>query len=179
MLRRKPAKVVVVVATRQRAALEALNQAMSTHPEMERREALTTGGLYQALKGAHLVVTDVDDLTESANLNRERLIQVLANTVAVSGSEFARNPVEYLDRARVASGLTGILPPRSVAFAGLSGGVGKSTLSLSLARFFRQKTGLPTAVIELSCGPSGILALLSKEEQDWNHIYEVVSQGKA
>jgi hypothetical protein len=118
-------------------------------------------------------------VAESPDLSRERLAQVLANTLAVTGAEFAANPAQSLDRARAASGLSGALPPRCIALAGLSGGVGKSTLSLSLARFFRHKTGLPTAVIELSSGPSGRLALLAKDDQDWSHLYEVVSQGKS
>ncbi len=177
MFMRKPQKIILVVATRQRAALDAINHL--TDLPLERREALTTAGLYQALKGAHLAIVDLGDVAESPDLSRDRLAQVLSNTLAATGAEFAANAAQYLDRARAASGLSGALPPRCIAFAGLSGGVGKSTLSLSLARFFRHKTGLPTAVIELSTGPSGLLALLAKDDHEWSHLYEVVSQGKS
>jgi len=176
MFKRKDRNLTLVVATRDRRALDALNQ---IDLPLERREALTTGGLYQALKGAQIAIVDLNDVAESPAISRERLAQVLANTLAVTGAEFAAQPERYLDQARAASGLTGTLPPRCIAFAGLSGGVGKSTLTLSLAKFFRQTTGLPTAVIELSTGPSGLLALLAQDDCEWPHLYEVVSQGKA
>ena len=175
-LQRKSSRIILVIATRQHEALEAINQIGGL--PIERREALTTAGLYQALKGAHLAIVDLSDVAESPDFSRERMQQVLAQTLSVTGAEFVANSAQYLDRARATSGLSGALPPRCIAFAGLSGGVGKSTLSLSLARFFHHKTGLPTAVIELSTGPSGILALLAKDDQDWSHLYEVVSQGK-
>lgn len=177
MFLRKHARITLVVASRHRDALATVN-AITDLP-LERREALTTAGLYQALKGAHLAIVDLNDVAESPDISRERMQQVLANTLTVTGAEFAANPAHYLDRARAASGLSGAPPPRCIAFAGLSGGVGKSTLSLSLARFFRHKTGLPTAVIELSTGPSGVLALLAQDNRDWSHLYEVVSQGKS
>ncbi len=176
MFLRKRTTLTLVVATRHRGALDALNAV--TDLPVERREALTTAGLYHALKGAQLAIVDLADVAESPDLSRERLGQVLGNLLAVTGAEFTAQPARYLDQARAASGLSGALPARSVAFAGLSGGVGKSTLALSLAKYFRHTTGLPAAVIELSTGPSGLLALLAKDDQTWPHLYEVVSQGK-
>jgi hypothetical protein len=175
MFNRKPKRLTLVVATRDRRALEALHQ---IDLPLERREALTTNGLYQALPGAHLAIVDLAEVAESPTMSRERLAQVLANTLAVSGAVFAAQPAHYLDQARAASSLAGALPARCVALAGLSGGVGKTTLALSLAKFFRKTTGLPAAVIELSTGPSGLLALLAPDDQTWPHLYEAVSQGK-
>lgn len=175
MFKRKPKRLTLVVATRDRRALETLHH---IDLPLERREALTTAGLYQALPGAHLAIVDLAEVAESPTMSRERLAQVLANTLAVNGAEFAAQPAYYLDQARAASSLAGALPARCLALAGLSGGVGKTTLALSLAKFFRQTTGLPAAVIELSTGPSGLLALLAPDDQAWPHLYEAVSQGK-
>jgi hypothetical protein len=177
MFSRKPKQVNLIVATRQRVALIALDQLDAN--SFKRREALTTAGLYQILPGAQLIIVDLDDLAESPEWSRARLSSVLANTLMISGAEFAADPQHYLDRAQALAGLTGALPARCVAFTGLSGGVGKSTLALSFAHFFRHKTGLPSAVIELSVGPSALLALLAKDDQDWSHLYEVISQGQA
>lgn len=174
MFRKSSKRLVLVVATRQRQALELLTTLDLPH---ERREALTTAGLYQALPGAHLAIVDLADVAESPAISRERLAQVLANTLTVSGADFAAQPAVYLDQARASSSLAGALPARCIALAGLSGGVGKTTLGLALARHFRHSTGLPAAVIELSTGPSGLLALLA-DGQPWPHAYEVVSQGK-
>ena len=177
MFKRKPKRLTLVVATRDRRVLDALHRLTLSAP-LERREALTTDGLYRALPGAHLVIVDLADVAESPAMSRERLAQILANTLTVGGADFAVQPEYYLDQARAASSLAGALPARCVALAGLSGGVGKTTLALSLARHFHQKTRLPAVVIELSTGPSGLLALLAKEDQAWPHLYEAVSQGK-
>jgi len=177
MFLRKKIKITLVVATRHRGALDALNAV--TDLPLERREALTTAGLYHALKGTRLAIVDLDDVAESPDLSRDRLAQVLGNVLSATGAEFAARPAHYLDQARTASGLSGALPARCVAFAGLSGGVGKSTLALTSAKYFRLKTGLPAAIIELSTGPSGLLALLAKDDQAWPHLYEVVSQNKS
>ena len=176
MFLRKQTQLIVVVATRQRDALATL--AAVTDVPVTRREALTTDGLYRALSGAHLAIVDLADVAESTGLDRARMAAVLANLLTATGADFAARPTHYLDQARAASGLSGALPARCVALAGLSGGVGKSTLALSLARYFRHKTGLPAAVIELSTGPSGLLALLARDDQAWPHLYEVVSQAK-
>lgn len=169
-------RVTVVVATRHRPALRALAQAAEDLP-LTRREAITTQGVYDALPGAHLVILDRDAVRETT-ISRQRLVAALEDgVVAATGPAFAAEPERFLDRARAASGLAGALPPRTVAFSGLSGGVGKTTLSLSLARAFRQATGLPVGVIELCSGPSGLLALLG--DRELSHLYEVATQGAA
>lgn len=175
MGRKKNKRIVVVVATRHPAALAALNEYSSL--PIEQREALTSDGLYRALPDAHLVLADLSDLVECGDVGCDRLAQVLetADVVTATGEEFAASPSTCLDRARAASGLAEALPSRSVAFTGLSGGVGKTTLSLSLARHFRQRTSLPVAVAELTLGPSALEALLGGT-QDLPHIYEVATQ---
>jgi hypothetical protein len=173
--KRKNKSIVVVVATRHPGALAALGQ-YSALP-IEQREALTSEGLYRALPDAHLVLADLPDLVECGDVGCDRLAQVLetADVVAVSGAEFAAGPSTYLDRARAASGLAEALPSRSVALTGLSGGVGKTTCAISLARHFRQRTSLPVAVVEMTLGPSALEALLGGT-QDLPHLYEVATQ---
>ena len=108
MFLRKRTTLTLVVATRHRGALDALNAV--TDLPVERREALTTAGLYHALKGAQLAIVDLEDVAESPDLSRERLGQVLGNLLAVTGAEFAAQPARYLDQARAASGLSGPCP---------------------------------------------------------------------
>jgi hypothetical protein len=179
--KRKEEKIEIVVATRDPQALAALEQAPADLP-LARREALSTDGAYRALPGAHLAIVDLKDLVESGGVGRERLTQVLAvlgggDVVTVTGEQFAADPARYLDQARAASGLAQALPARSVALTGLSGGVGKTTLALSLARHFRKRTGLPVAVAELALGPSSLQALVGTGEE-MAHLYEVATQGK-
>ncbi|WP_347245507.1 hypothetical protein [Thermogutta sp.] len=170
----KKRRLVCVLATRHAGALVALEGR-----DMERREAMTTEGLYRALPGAHLVIVDLESLTETPCFSRERLMQVLAagNVLVVDGPTFAASPDEWLARAGTASGIAEALLPVRLAFVSLSGGVGKTTLSLSLARYFREQTGLPTVVAELTSGPSGLLALLATNGRG-GHIYEVITQDK-
>ena len=166
-------QLVVAIATRHPGALAALESA-----PVERREAVTTGGLYRALPGVHLVVADLDALAESLDCTRQRLAQILSNSnvPVVDGATFASDPSGWLSRAGAASGIIEVLTPASVVLTSLSGGVGKTTLSLSLARYFRRQTGLSVAVVEISSGPSALLALLSTDSSA--HLYEVVTQFK-
>lgn len=173
-MRKRERRLSIVLATRHPGALAALERVGNA----ERREALTTGGLYQALPRAHLVIVDLDALAESPGFSRERLSQVLAASgmVVTDGAAFAADPGAWLARAGAASGISAVLSPTAIAFASLSGGVGKTTLSLSLARYFRERTRLPVAVVELSSGPSAFLSLVSVNRG--GHVYEVISQGK-
>lgn len=172
-------KIVVVVATHNKEALAAIEQAGDRLP-LEQRQAITTEGVYGALPGAHLVVADVENLVEAGGLSRSQLAEVLAQKglLAVRGDEFAAAAERWLDEARAASGIAEALPPRVVGFTGLAGGVGKTTLALSLARFFHERTGLPAAVIELSFGPSALTALLGGGKE-FPHLLEIARQGQA
>ncbi len=171
-------RITLVVATRHRLALEALARAGEDLP-LERREAVTTAGLYRAVPDAHLVVADVEELIESPEMPRGRLERVLAeaNVVAVDGATFAADAETYLGQAQAASGLATALPSRCVAFSGLAGGAGKTTLALSLAQYFHRRTELPTALIELCQGPSSIRALVGDTDQP--HLYETVTRNRA
>ncbi len=172
--------LVVVLATRHPQALDALGEA-GQHLEqvrIDRREALSAAGAYQELAGAHLVVVDLADLTGAEGEAGQRLQAALASDelVVISGSEFVTDPVRVLEQAVAASGLGTMLPPRSVAFTGWGGGVGKTTLALATARAFHRATGLPAAVVELAPGPSALRAVTGVEGAD---VYQVVSQAGA
>ena len=177
--RRRGKAVVLVVATRDPGALRALEELAEGFP-LERREALTTSGVYNSLEGADLAVVDVDQLVETGEVSRERVRAVLGegDISWVTGGKFASDPQRWLDEARARSGLVKALPAQVVAFTSLSGGVGKTTLSLSLARHFRQKTGLPACVIELTLGPSGLSALVGGG-RELPHLVDVLTRGVA
>jgi len=173
MFGKKHKRITVAVATRHPGALAALEDAGN---DIEVREAMTTGGLYRALPGAHLAVVDPELLTETS-VTREQVSRLLRDMLCVSGADFAADPDEWLARARLASGLgLETLPARVVALTSLSGGVGKTTLSLSLARYLRSR-GVSVAVAELTVGPSAFQALMT--DGYFPHIYEVATQGKA
>ena len=172
MLGRKRKRIIVVMATRHPGALAALENAGG---DVEVREAMTTGGLYRSLPGAHLAVVDPELLTETS-VTREQVSRLLQDMLCVSGADFAANPDEWLARARLASGLgLETLPARVVALTSLSGGVGKTTLSLSLARYLRSR-GITVAVAELTVGPSALQTLMT--DGYFPHIYEVTTQNK-
>ena len=179
MFGRTRGRIVAVVATGREDAISALEESCSDLSHLERREALTTGGLYRALEGAHLVLYDSEGLVESGEVTFSQLEEVLsrAASVVVDGASFIADPHRYLDQAKAASGLAEVLPSCSVTFTGLSGGVGKTTCALSLAATFRRRTGLPVAVIEAVHGPSRMLPLVG-ENGHCPHLYEVVTQDR-
>lgn len=172
--------LVVVLATRHPRALTALDAAVQhlENVNLERREALSTQGAYQALQGAHLAVVDVSALTGDDEAERQRLKTALHSErlIYVDGQTFVTDPVQVLERAVAAAGLGTMLPPRQVAFTGWGGGVGKTTLALATAKAFREATRLPTAVVELAPGPSALRAITDVEGDD---VYQVVSQDGA
>lgn len=170
-------QLVVLLATRHPEVLEALAEA-EEHLEqvrIARREALSVAGAYRELTGAQLAIVDLAALTGAEGEDGQRLQAALASDelVVVSGSEFVTDPVRVLEQAVAASGLGTMLPPRSVAFTGWGGGVGKTTLALAAARAFHQATGLPAAVVELTPGPSALRAVTGVAGAD---VYQVVSQ---
>ena len=76
------------------------------------------------------------------------------------------------------SGLrTGIrfMPPRVVLITNYCGGVGKTTLSMALARHFRKAAGLPTALLEVGIGASSFDARLGKHAS----LYTVITQSQS
>jgi len=171
--------LVVVVATRTAGVIPAL-EAAAQHLEkvrLEQREALSAAGAYQNLKGAHLVVVDTADLvgTEEEHSRLAVALEDSPHLIVVDGRTFVQAAQGYLEQAVAVTGLGEMLPPRSVAFTSLSGGVGRSTLALATARAFHEATHLPAAVVELSPGPSALYALTGAEEA--SGVYQVIEQG--
>jgi len=173
LLRRKKGRqaIAVVVATRNPAALAALEK-FSTAATM--REAFTTEGVYSALSGAQLAVVDPEDLVEKG-MSRQALLEVLQGNGVVwaRGEEIAADPARFEQAALAAQGRVDALPPQAVAIANYSGGVGKTTLSLDLAVFVREKLGLPTCVVEVCYGTSALRAMC---DPNLPHLYEIFTQ---
>ncbi len=166
----------VLLAAVDPAALAALAQFESA---VERVEAFTTGGAYRLVKGSNLAILDPQSLSETDGISCEGLLSILnqSGIAWCSPVEFAASPGEWEQRALAAIGAIDALPPKAIAFASYSGGVGKTTLSLDLARFIAGKDArLPAAVVELKHGKSSLRALLAA---DAPHIYEIITQGAA
>jgi len=141
-------------------------------------EALSTQGAYDALPGCDLVVVDVADLVASPTLPVETLEGALQQSglPVAGGDAFAAEPQSWLEQAIAATGLLAALPPRLVVLTGYSGGVGKTTLSLNLARYVAGRLRLPAAIVELSFGRSALAALTAVDLPDF---HDVLTQGAA
>ena len=126
------------------------------------REAFTMQGVLQGLPGANLVI--LDEVIASSLVSRELLKRALETSgiPVTSPDDFQEAPDEWLGRARLASSrqIT-YLPSRQVNLASWSGGVGKTTLAMAVAKRFAERTGLPAALLELSMGGSAIQARIS------------------
>jgi len=128
-------------------------------------EALTTEGVYRTLERANLLIADLETLPESGGVGRAMLREVLrrTNIPSPTPAQFAADPVVWQEEALAAAGHFEHLPPKSVAFTSLSGGVGKTTLSLDTALAFAHTTRLPTLIVEFCHGASGLLAVTGAE----------------
>ena len=90
-----------------------------------------------------------------------------AAAVVLISAEFLAEPQLYLGQALLAKGLrSGIryMPPHVVMLTNYCGGVGKTTLSLTLARYFRADCGLSTAIVEVGVGASSLKARLGRRD---------------
>jgi hypothetical protein len=157
MFGRKKKTLTIIAATRDTRALAELHR----WPDVNLIEAITTGGVYQRLAdGAGLVVVDYGHLEESG-LSRDGLRAQIeaAGILSASGAEFAGAPERLLGAARASTGRLDSLPPKTVAIANISGGVGKTTLALHLARYFVDRLKLSALVIEVGLGASALQAL--------------------
>lgn len=128
------------------------------------REAFTAQGVLQGLPGTNLVI--LDEVIASPSVSGELLERALESSgiPVTSPDSFQAAPDEWLGRAR----LTGsrqitFLPSRQVNLVSWSGGVGRTTLAMAVARRFAERTGLPAALLELSMGGSAIQARLSDQ----------------
>lgn len=166
----------VLLATASRDALAGLG---SFAAPVERLEAFSTGGVYSQLRGVNLVVADVPALAETDGIGRDGLIGVMRQSGIAwcQPAEFIADPRAWEAQALSAIGAIDALPPKAIAFASYSGGVGKTTCSLDLARFFAgPAVKLPAAVVELRHGKSSLRALL---DRDAPHVYEICTQDLA
>jgi len=166
----------VLLATRTPEALSGIPADFQT------REAVSTLGVMSALHANPiLLVVDVDDLVECPDMSCEALRTVLSSlsedgAVVVSSTQFTAEPDRWIGEALLVRGLrSGVryLPPRIVLVTNFCGGVGKTTLSLAMARRFRQASGLATAIVEVGVGGSSLNARLPGE---YFSLYEVVTQ---
>jgi MinD-like ATPase involved in chromosome partitioning or flagellar assembly len=179
LFRRRRKRIRVLVATRDPhvpAALAAATQVRGSSINMELTEAVSTQGAYDALPGCSLAVIDAVDLVPSPTLPLETLTSALrhADMPVIDGARFAQDPQAALEQAAAATGLLAALPPRVVVIAAYSGGVGKTSLSLSLARYVAGQLRLPTAIAEANHGQSALLALTGADVPD---LHDVLTQG--
>jgi hypothetical protein len=165
----------VLLATRNPAALE------SIPPVFQTREAVSTAGITSALNADPiLVVFDPQDILECSGIPLATVTAALeaireCGAVVVPSAQFLAEPQLHLGEALLAKGLrSGIryIPPRIVMLTNYCGGVGKTTLSLALARYFRNASGLATAVVEIGVGASSLKARLGLS----NSLYDFVTQ---
>ena len=172
--RHKKTKLTIVAATRDARALSELHKL----PDVNLVEAITTGGVYQRLaEGPALLVVDYDHLEENG-LSREGLRAQIETVglVSISGAEFAQSPERFLGAARAFTGRLDSLPPKTVAIANVSGGVGKTTLALHLARYFVDRLKLSALLIEIGLGASALHALC---DPNLPTFHDVVTQDAA
>jgi len=152
-------------------------------PEFQTREAVSTLGVVSALHAEPvLTIADLGELIEFEEPSRAVIQAALASlkergAVVVSSAEFLAEPKRWIGEALLASGLRiGVrhMPHRVVLITNYCGGVGKTTLSLSLARQFRKVSGLATAVVEVGVGGSSLVARLG----EYPTLYHVVTQSQ-
>jgi hypothetical protein len=158
------------------AALAAVADNKESKIKVHVIEAVSTQGAYDALPGCNLAVVDADDLVVSPALPVETLVNALEQSgiPVTGGSEFVAEPRRWLEQAIAATGLLAALPPRVVAITGYSGGVGKTTLVLNLARYVSGRLRLPVAVVEVNYGRSALMSLTDSSLPDF---HDVLTQG--
>ena len=178
MHKRSPA---VLLATRNPAALEAIP------PVFQTREAISTPGISSALNADPiLVIFDPHDIQECGNIPLATIAAAIDSirergAVVVSSVQFLAEPQLHLGEALLAKGLrSGIryIPPRVVMLTNYCGGVGKTTLSLALARYFRAASGLPTALVEAGVGASSLKARLGPGTSLYDFITQSTPAGQ-
>ena len=147
--------------------------------EFQVREAVSTLGVIHALEQSPaLVVVDADDLVECPQISRPTLQAAIESlreqgAVVVTAREFLGEPQRWIGEALMASGArSGIryMPTRIVLVTNFCGGVGKTTLSLALARRFRAASGLAAALIELGVGGSSLDARIGPHTSLYNFV---------
>lgn len=179
LFKKSPSLPLVVIASRNPKAFEKFSV-----KEARVVEVVTSRGLVRALEeGPALVVADLDDVVPTADFSLESLKFVLltaeGNGIPVVPSEMLGGG-EYdaasLSQAKTSSGVRYLLP-KVIIVTNYAGGIGKSTLSLSMARAFRKYSGLGAAVIEAGVGASALAPKLNIASAP--SLYEVILQNAA
>lgn len=175
MFGRRQRVVRILVATSHPAVPAILEGLSPEGVTVETVEAVSTAGAYEALPGCSLAIVDFNALAESPSISAEGLRQVIheAGIPLCTGGEFASDPQRFLEEALAAAGIVEALPPRAVAIASFSGGVGKTTLTLHTVRYVAQRLRLPAAAVEVGFGASAFRALTDPSLPD---LYQVVTQ---
>ena len=164
----------VLVATPELAVFDAFQGVDG----VEYKEELFTGGLYQELPGAQLVIVDFDRLVPHP-YSVEMIQELLENSDIpyVSSKEFLAEPDRWiLEARRVRGEITGLPAKRIVAFASYSGGTGKTVLSIDTALHFARRTKLPVLLTEFTYGESALAALTGQEVP---HLFDLATQPDA
>ena len=131
-------------------------------PDLCVAEARTTDAVNNLLAEAQLVILDPAAL-RAGQVSRDYIYAALAgrHVPHTAPATFLADPARWLAEGQAFGGAVRSLPPRLVTFTSLaSGGVGKTTLTLGLALTVAQRTRLPVAILELTQGASGFLAVL-------------------
>jgi hypothetical protein len=174
LLPKKKRLPVALLATRSIGAIRAVPL-----DHFQTREAVSTFGVESAFHADPvLAVVDLPDLVECEEVSRPVIGAALDSmrskgVVVVDSMQFLAEPERWVGEALMAGGLrTGIrqLPSRVALVTNYCGGVGKTTLSLALARQFRKISGLSAAVVEVGVGGSSLEARLGEHTSLYNAI---------
>jgi cellulose biosynthesis protein BcsQ len=172
-LRRKPSqddKLIVLLAAKNPDPR--LVEVLAKRQEIVLRETFTTRGVIRGLPDADLVV--LGDVIPVWDVDLSLMQNTLeCNFIPVtSPDQMLSSPEEWIATARLANRKTlQYLPSRFVLVGGWSGGVGKSTLALALAKRFHERN-LPTAVLEASEGGSYLVSRLGPQ---LHSLYDVLT----
>lgn len=142
----------------------AILQLLSHEQNIRLKEAFTTQGLIQELPETNLVIRG--SLIEVSAISHDLVQRTLemSRLPVVSIEEFLAAPEEWIGRARLSSATKlSFLPPKQLNIVNWSGGVGKTTLAMTVCKRFVDQTGLPAALLELSMGGSALQARISPE----------------
>lgn len=143
--------------------------------DVEQKQALFTGQIYDALPEVPLVIIDFDDVVEHP-YDVEMIRRVLAEKgiLFASSEEFLAQPERWINDAKAVRGQFTRLPEkRGIAFVSYSGGTGKTTLALDTALHFARRTKMPVMIAEFTYGVSALAALTGLEMP---HLFDLATQ---
>lgn len=160
----------VLTATKALAVFDVLEDM----EDVEQREALFTGQIYDALSEVQLVVVDFEDVVEHPyDVEMIRRIFAEQEVLFASSEEFLAQPEHWVEEAlRVKGELTRLPKKRVIGFASYSGGTGKTTLALDTAIHFARRTDMPVLVTEFTYGISSLTALTGL---DMPHFFDLAT----